>query len=451
MDPENTVYDAVRETFFLLGFDRKNYGYSSWNPLSEIISKGDSVLIKPNLVKHKHKNRNGSLLELITHPSIIKAVMDYVFLALKGTGVILLGDAPIQEADFEKIKKCLKFEEMILNYTGFPGIKVHLIDFRKEKAHRKAYGAMKRTPIAGDPSGYSIINLSNKSLLNKYSHHYENYRVTNYDKKRMKTFHAANKHEYLIANSVLNSNVIITIPKLKTHRIVGITCALKNTVGIIGSKDCLPHYRKGPIEKNGDEYLYSSKRKSFLSNIDEILGSSKNGFICRILNIMKCSIYLSTRIVKFKDPFMKGNWYKNDTMARTVIDLNSIIFFYDKNGRNFFPDVQRKFLVITDAIVSGEGDGPLNPTKKETGFIIASKSFVLNDIAASFLMGFDYKKIPLIRIALNSPLYFEKFKNLSKIRIESNLSDLNLMSDIKKHYNFEFQPPNGWLGYVELE
>lgn len=40
----------------------------------------------------------------------------------------------------------------------------------------------------------------------------------------------------------MDADVIVHVPKLKTHEKVGITCALK---GVVGSKECLAHYRAG--------------------------------------------------------------------------------------------------------------------------------------------------------------------------------------------------------------
>src|ERR1022692_1434372 len=48
-------------------------------------------------------------------------------------------------------------------------------------------------------------------------------------------------HRYAVGNTVLSADVILNVPKLKTHMKTGMTGALKNFVGIVGSKDFLPH------------------------------------------------------------------------------------------------------------------------------------------------------------------------------------------------------------------
>ena len=51
----------VREGFYLSGYDKNNYGTSSWNPLSKFIKAGDTVLIKPNMVMDEnHIKENGT-------------------------------------------------------------------------------------------------------------------------------------------------------------------------------------------------------------------------------------------------------------------------------------------------------------------------------------------------------------------------------------------------------
>ena len=80
----NAAYDAVRETLHLLQLDDAHYGRVDWNPLGTFVSPGQTVAIKPNLVMHRHL-RGGSLNCVITHGSMIRAVVDYVCLALQGT------------------------------------------------------------------------------------------------------------------------------------------------------------------------------------------------------------------------------------------------------------------------------------------------------------------------------------------------------------------------------
>jgi hypothetical protein len=88
LGPSNSVYNAMRILFLRLDLDRENVGTKDWNPLGRIILPGDTVVIKPNLVRHY--NPLGNMDAQITHGSVTRAVLDYVYLALKGKGSITI-------------------------------------------------------------------------------------------------------------------------------------------------------------------------------------------------------------------------------------------------------------------------------------------------------------------------------------------------------------------------
>src|SRR5690554_902172 len=93
---KNPAFRAVRKNFYLMGLDKDNYNTSEWNPLKDLIKPGDSVFIKPNLVTHEYGRKNsdkkGDVFSVITHPSVVRAVAEYVAIALKGSGEIIIGD-----------------------------------------------------------------------------------------------------------------------------------------------------------------------------------------------------------------------------------------------------------------------------------------------------------------------------------------------------------------------
>ena len=80
---ENDVYRLIRAGFHALGYDAAHYGRPEWNPLGEIIRPGMTVLVKPNWVLHENDDPSHDMNCVVTHPSVIRAVLDYVFLALK--------------------------------------------------------------------------------------------------------------------------------------------------------------------------------------------------------------------------------------------------------------------------------------------------------------------------------------------------------------------------------
>ena len=59
-------------------------------------------------------------------------------------------------------------------------------------------------------------------------------------------------HEYSISRTVLDADVVISIPKLKVHKKVGVTLNLKGLVGINTNKNYLVHYRVGTPSEGGE-------------------------------------------------------------------------------------------------------------------------------------------------------------------------------------------------------
>src|SRR5207344_2096608 len=90
----NAAYDAVRDALIAAGLDATRAGTGSWNPLGEVVRPGDTVVLKPNLVKESHPRDPRGWRYVLTHGAVIRAVADYVVLALGGRGRIWLADAP---------------------------------------------------------------------------------------------------------------------------------------------------------------------------------------------------------------------------------------------------------------------------------------------------------------------------------------------------------------------
>lgn len=289
---KNVVYDSFRNLLYLMGFNKENWNTEHWNPFKKIINQGNQVLIKPNLVKDNLRLQDC----ITTHPSIIRAIIDYVFIALKGMGEIIVGDTPLQKYNFKNLIETIGLEKTIDFYKS-KCININLIDFRTETLISKSNSIytiltqnikkIRTRMLSGDPRGYTIINLKNKSNLQFLSlnNGYKRFRVTDYDHTLMKSIHNLKNHKYLISNSVIQSDVIISVPKVKAHRKAGITACLKNCIGINGHKDWLPHHRRGSFYEGGDEFLKPNKLKNlyiqFCESNDNLL--VKKPYLYRIL------------------------------------------------------------------------------------------------------------------------------------------------------------------------
>jgi len=403
------------------------------------------VLIKPNMVLDAHElGTEYSIDCLITHPSLIRVIADYVIIALKGTGKIIIADAPLQSCDFNRLCEVAGYNNILKFYKKYTFVPFELIDLRKIESKINNDLFIQVYECSGDPRGYSEVDFTNYSCHKEKRNLYKKFRVTNYNIFNMRKYHNAKKNSYLISNTVLKSDVIINIPKPKTHRKAGITAALKNFIGIIGHKECLPHHTKGSIKEGGDEYLNKDWRQRWAVNFQEIRNYiSINNYIL-LFPIFKyfASFFWRLAYKKNINQFSEGSWYGNDTIWRKTLDLNRIVLYSDKHGK-ICHEKQRRYLAIGDMIISGDKEGPLMPSPKPIGVILASDDPVEFDYAVSLIMGFDYKKIPTIYNALEeNVLRLTNIKN-ANFNIKSNV-DINLL-------NHKFRPTLGWQGHIEME
>ena len=443
---ENKVYDSVRRIFKLLSFDKNNYNTKNWNPLSEIIQPGDNVLIKPNLVRNYNLKQNFGIESIITNGSLIRAVIDYVYMALADSGSITVADAPLQSANFDELIRQSGLDKIRQFYKKNTKIKINILDLRTVCTIKDEFNSHKN--LKGDPLGYVPVDLNEDSKLFEISKYYKKFRVTNYHKTEMIKHHNDIKNEYLISKSALKSDVIINLPKLKTHRKSGISAALKNMIGINGSKDWLPHHRSGSKEEGGDEYLYKSIRKQMITELYEKMDGQTHESYFNILHLISNIINLSAKVYRFKDPYFEGSWYGNDTIPRTIIDINKIIYYANKNGI-LKDNVQRKHFTIVDAIIAGEGEGPTASSPKKCGLLVAGYNPVAIDYICSLVMGFDYKKIPTLEYSMRNGKYKLFTKNDQKsINLKSD--EYKSIEEIKYYLKSHFIPPTGWKDHIEL-
>jgi hypothetical protein len=269
--------------------------------------------------------------------------------------------------------------------------------------------------------------------------------VSDYNPVATVRHHTGGRHEYAIHCEILESDVIIGVPKLKVHEKVGLTCALKNFVGIAALKQSLPHHRTGAARDGGDEYpdgsvfgalasrthaWYSRRPPGVLSNGPLAIGDRAIRRLC-----------LRTGDV------LAGAWHGNDTAWRMASDLVSIAQFADARGV-MQPRPQRRLLTVTDGVVAGEGNGPLAPRPAPLGMVLFSDDPVLMDWACSELIGFDARKIPLVcRTLARAGIDPERGTALRAVLNGESLS----ISDLHRHCERPLCPPPGWLNHIERE
>ena len=442
---ENITYVLFRQLLSKLSAETRNSS-NAWNPLGSIIRPGDKVLVKPNLVRHIHL-KGGDYDAVVTHGSLVRCVLDYAALALKGDGEITVGDAPVQSADFAELVQRTGLREVCEDVSKCWNIPVRLMDFRLRSVTIDAgHRVGQNQELDGDPDGYVAVNLGEKSMLQPIARYCERFRVTNYDSKEMLVHHRAGFHEYLIPRTVLNADVVIGLPKLKTHRKVGLTGALKNMVGINGHKDWLPHHRCGSLAEGGDEYRYPSFLKRLRTRMNESMDRNPLSAAAPLLRLGgRCTTWMFKRLCS--DSYSEGSWYGNDTLWRTVLDLNRLLIYADKDGI-MRDNPQRQGFSIVDGIVAGEGEGPMEPDARPCGILVGGFNSVAIDTVLAALIGFDFRRIPLISEAFEVkdwPLANFGAEDII-IHDKSCVQAVIMVQPIGRR---PFTPPSGWVRHIE--
>jgi uncharacterized protein (DUF362 family) len=440
LDKSNNAYPAIRKMFMSMGLDKENHGTSNWSPLSDFVQKGGTVFIKPNLVYDRNLSGD-SIFAVVTHASLIRAIIDYAYKAVGDGGRIIVADAPQHDADFQKIMELTGLKELVEYLKSNFSVPVELYDLRKEYVIYKDDVIVKRITLPGDPKGYVKVDLGKLSMLTEIDSSYKKFYGADYDRKETMTYHNPEHHIYIISRTFLESDLIINLPKLKTHMKAGITVSLKNMIGIVGEKNCMVHYRVGSPAEGGDEYPnQGSKFNALLLKLNRMYS---DGFLSKNLGIKlyRAMVKLGGGKSKLGSESGKmvhsGNWHGNDTIWRTIVDINKIVLYADKNGE-IHDNPRRKMLVLVDGIIGGEGQGPLSPKAKKCGAIISGDNPWSVDLVATRLMGFDEHKIPIFSKTLNLSDYTDNIKiNL----IESACSKI---ITLKETPNLHFVPPKGW-------
>jgi uncharacterized protein (DUF362 family) len=422
------------------GLDAVHYGSSRWNPLSDLIHPGDKVVIKPNWVYHE--NRSGAGMDcLVTHSSVISAVLQYAVAA--SPSQVVVGDAPIQGCDFPELLRRTGAEAWVRQFAEHTRIAIR--DFRAKSRPGRKFTARSVRSNRCDRD-YVEFDLGQASALEPITNARSEFRVTMYDPEALKRTHAPGMHRYLVAREIVEADVVFNVPKLKTHKKAGITGALKNAVGINGLKDYLPHHRIGCPETGGDCY----ERRSALKSLAESWLDAGNRSDCRpwAAAVLCGASKVSSRLDALAggNRNLEGSWYGNDTIWRTVLDLQRILNFGKADG-TLAATPQRRVIHLTDAIIAGEGEGPMYPTPVPLGVLTMSEDAAAAEWVHAFLMGFDPRKIALLQNAMDLSAPHSGGAPVSVCWQGKQMSCEELRGGAWP----QFRPPEGWRRHCELE
>jgi uncharacterized protein (DUF362 family) len=442
VNARNRVYGLVRDLLRQMRLDEANIDRPEWNPLGDVIRPGDRVVIKPNWVTHTHYLGNDHLYSTIVHGSVLRPLVDYVKLALGDTGEIVIADNPVEGADFEKIMAFTGARSMVdtLKQRGYRQLSV--ADLRPRALRERKNGEFYYETQAGDPLGYTTIDLGKDSLFAEFDDRDDNHYYTLADpavdhfdptfrgKSRTDDYHNATTHKYVVSRTLLNADVILNVAKMKCHCKSGVSLNLKNMIGVVYEKHCMPHHRPGMFPE-GDSFSeypathYVMARKAYVKLRKWIHIHRFPGFR-RFRNTLQKNKVLVGQHIEH------GNWKGNDTIWRTILDLNRILLYGDVDG--YMHDrPQRKLICVTDGIISQQADAPINGEAIATSVLVGGLNPVLNDALALKLMGIDYRKIKAVAKAPS----IDKWPLLADPTIDLGFS-------VRQTDDLKFELSRGW-------
>jgi uncharacterized protein (DUF362 family)/Pyruvate/2-oxoacid:ferredoxin oxidoreductase delta subunit len=189
--------------------------YAHLGGLERFVKKDQKVLIKPNLLSAKDPSR-----AITTHPAIVQAVVEEV---QKIGAVPILGDSP-------------------------GGV---------ERGIKRVWENTQMSLVAGS-TGTKLVAFENEGVYEKR---------TNDDKS------------YFIAKPVVDCDVIISLPKLKTHTLTLMTCAVKNMFGSIPGFRKSEYHRDAPKPKDFAKVVVDiySLTRPHINLVDAVVGMEGDG------------------------------------------------------------------------------------------------------------------------------------------------------------------------------
>jgi len=415
--------------------------------LAPAMARGDKalVVVKPNWLCENHLARPESWISVITHPLVVVAVVECLAARMNGCGTICVCDAPTTQADFERViargQLMVLLDELRQRY---PRLRLEVIDLRREVWVMREGVVVERRVNKPDPRGYVAVNLGRDSMF--FGHRGEGrYYGADYDRQVIHAHHQGDLHEYLLSGSAMACDLFVNLPKIKTHKKTGLTCCLKNLVGINGDKNWLPHHTEGSWDSGGDEFP-PSRRWARIEGWGRRVGQEialkipwVGSFVYRKMR------KLGTRTLGDSERIIRaGNWYGNDTCWRMVLDLNRALLYGNQDGscRN---DAPRPYLAVADGIVAGEGNGPACPDEIGSHFLLGCAEPAAGDLVACRLMGFDPAKVPVVHHAFAPhrwPLGSRRARDITVLDLrEGRVATIESLSP-----GVPFRPHFGWGG-----
>jgi uncharacterized protein (DUF362 family) len=450
----NRTYEAVRE---LLRLYAGAVDGARFCPLAGLVEPGMRVVIKPNLVALRSSEDEDTRWATITDAAVLRPIADYVACALQRDGTITVADSPLRATDFAGLARWTGLEAMLDDVSRTWGVSVELVDLRDEVVADAATfdRTLQTRRQGGDPRGVLEVDLGADSLLEELGGGIARLRSTAaVGANDTAASHRPGHHLYALARSVTDADFIVNVPKLKTHKKAGITCGLKNYVGAVVRKEWLPHHRRGSPALGGDEHADdASWRLKLRERLKDAHRQTRSGRLLLTPAKWLYRQWLQDRPgdpldVPDEGPMANGGWSGNDTCWRMVLDIVRALLYARVDGSLARERVRRQ-LTIVDGLLAGEGDGPLRPTPRRAGLLLAGTDVAWVDYCATLLMGFRPHLIPQIdratRLGGDRPL-----TSLRRADLDVRSTNASVLAQLARDQpaGDPFMPPLGWARHL---
>ena len=422
-------------------------GLSPDNPFQKWLAPGGCAVIKPNWVMDLNLG-GGGMDCLVTNSTLIEPLIRWCAEAMSGQGRVIVGDCPLQGCDFQALLRHTRMNEVVQSVSrDYPNLTLEIADWRLTVLNRAGGSCchpvycdqtLRNSPVEVSEQ-YSVLDTGQESFLEEISDYSDRFRVTMYKPSLLQSHHRPGAHQYLVRNEVLDADLLINLAKMKTHEKAGLTGAMKNLVGVNGHKEFLPHHIKGSYSSGGDSYC---RDNWFAARAEEVydalwerrseMGEWRRWYVNKLYVMLRAAARLSGG-----DRIAPGGWSGNETVWRMTLDLNHLLYFGAKRSRHI--------LNVVDGIVAGEGDGPLRPTAKSAGVLLAGENPAYVDAVIAKLMGYVLARVPTVYHAV----YHRKSKFGGPGVEETPMHFIDPSGAVhrgswKEVPNLRFRPPRHW-------
>lgn len=409
------------------------------------------VVIKPNWVLHETDPRH-PIRALVTDARVIVATARAAA-ELFSEARITIGDCPLQRADWPLLCQQSGLSAAMADLEQTFGSRLTFRDLRRDVyVYEDGRLVLKSGGAHGDPLGYKEVSLGAVSHLEEISDQADRFAIHDHDWAKTRAYHQHGDHRYFVAQTFLDADLVINLPKWKTHSKSGLTAALKNLVGINGDKAYLPHFSRGAPSWGGDEYWDSGRWVYWTQNTLREFFRTRWWWLYRLMRPFWLAFKkVRSAVLRLGDGpppdfyVGGGSWHGNQTIWRMIYDLNMVIQCVDAEGI-LHAEPQRHYFCIVDGLICGEGDGPLFPDPREMEWIVFGVDPFAIDATLAWFMGFDESRMPILsqRSRYLGPGWGRFDTATLPVSVDGRIGPLASFPTPRP-----FAPPPGWLGWVE--